>query len=264
MMAIDWAPLAARVQALSAEGEIGVSVVAPDGSGWAARGADRFPSASTAKIAIMIAVWRMIDRGEAALDDQHTMVAAEKSNGSGVMRFMHTGLRVSLADLLFLMMAISDNTATNILIRLAGFEAINAVMAELGATNSVLGRFMVGRLAIEGEQENIATPEDYTRLVGAVFDGTAGSPTACTAMVGLLMQQQNGRRIGRFVPAGEGWRWGSKTGTNLGVANDVGFVEGPAGRMLIAVYTQGPEDTVEGERLIAEVTRAAMETVGML
>jgi beta-lactamase class A len=263
-MAVNWAPLAARVEELSAGAALGVSVVAPGGETWSARGADPFPSASTAKIAIMIAVWRMIDRGEAALDDRHVMAAAEKSNGSGVMRWMHTGLSVSLGDLLFLMMAISDNTATNILIRLAGFDAINATQAELGATASVLGRFMVGRLAIEGERENIATAEDYTRLVGSLFDGRAGSPTACAAMVKLLTQQQNGRRIGRFVPTGEGWRWGSKTGSNLGVCNDVGFVEGPAGRMLIAVYTRGPEDVVEGERLIAETTRAAMEAVGLV
>ena len=262
-MATDWTPLADCVAALSREADIGVSVVAPDGSAWAVQGDVQFPSASTAKIAIMIEIWRMIDRGEAALDDVHPVTRGDKSNGSGVLRLMHAGLPVSLADLLYLMMAISDNTATNMLIRLAGMERINATMQELGMARSVLGRLMVGRLAIAGEQENLATPEDYTRALDAIFTGRAASPEACTAMIATLERQQNARRIGRFVPAAPGWRWGSKTGSNTGVVNDVGFVVGPQGRMLISVYLRGVDDMVEGERIIATITRAAMGASGL-
>jgi beta-lactamase class A len=262
-MAIDWTPLADCVTGLSREADIGASVVAPDGSAWAVQGDVQFPSASTAKIPIMIEVWRMIDRGEAALDDIHPVTRADKSNGSGVLRLMHAGLPVSLADLLYLMMAISDNTATNMLIRLAGIERINATMQELGMARSVLGRLMVGRLAIEGEQENLATPDDYTRVLDAIFSGRAASPEACTAMIATLERQQNARRIGRFVPTAPGWRWGSKTGSNTGVVNDAGFVIGPQGRMLVSVYVRGVEDMVEGERIIAMVTWAAMEACGL-
>ena len=262
-MAIDWTPLADCITALSREADIGVSVVAPDGSAWAVQGDVQFPSASTAKIPIMIAIWRMIDRGEAALDDVHTVTRADKANGSGVLRLMHAGLALSLADLLYLMMAISDNTATNMLIRLAGIEAINATMQELGMTRSVLGRLMVGRLAVAGEQENLATPVDYTRVLEALFTGRAASPEACTAMIATLERQQNNRRIGRFVPDAAGWRWGSKTGSNTGVVNDVGFVEGPQGRMLISVYLRDVAEMVEGERLIATITRAAMGVCGL-
>ena len=262
-MAIDWTPLAECVTGLSREADIGVSVVAPDGTAWAAQGDVPFPSASTAKIPIMIEVWRMIDRGEAALDDVHPVSRADKSNGSGVLRLMHAGLPLSLADLLYLMMAISDNTATNMLIRLAGMDRINATMRELGMTGSVLGRLMVGRLAIEGEQENLATPQDYTRVIDAIFTGRAASPEACKAMIETLERQQNARRIGRFVPNADGYRWGSKTGSNTGVVNDAGFVIGPQGRMLISVYLRGIDDMVEGERLIATITRAAMGVCGL-
>lgn len=261
-MTIDWKPLADCVTSLSHEVDIGVSVMAPDGSAWAVQGDVQFPSASTAKIAIMVEVWRMIDRGEAALDDVHPVSRADKSNGSGVLRLMHAGLPASLADLLYLMMAISDNTATNMLIRLAGMDRINATMRELGMARSVLGRPMVGRLAIAGEQENLATPADYTRLLDAIFTGRAASPEACAAMIATLEKQQNARRIGRFVPAADGWRWGSKTGSNTGVVNDVGFVIGPPGRMLVSVYVRRVEEMVEGERIISTVARAAMGVCG--
>lgn len=262
-MAIDWTPLADCVTGMSREADIGVSVMAPDGSAWAIQGDVQFPSASTAKIPIMIEVWRMIDRGEAALDDVHLVTRADKSNGSGVLRLMHAGLQISLADLLYLMMAISDNTATNMLIRLAGIDCINATMRELGMARSVLGRLMVGRLAIEGEQENLATPENYTRLIDTIFTGRAASPEACAAMIAMLEKQQNARRIGRFVPATVGWRWGSKTGSNTGVVNDVGFVIGPQGRMLVSIYVRRVEEMVEGERIIATVARAAMDVCGL-
>ncbi|MCA9861309.1 MAG: serine hydrolase, partial [Thermomicrobiales bacterium] len=193
--------------------DVGVGVIGPDGERWAHNPDRQFPSASTVKIPIMIEVYRMVDRGQVALDDTHVLTRAEKSPGSGVLRHLHAGLALSVADLLYLMMSISDNTATNILIDLAGMERINATMRELGMTNSVLGRPMRGRLAIEGEQENLATPDDYTRVLDALFRHEAASAASCEAMIATLERQQNRRRIGRHVPTTKGYRWGSKTGT---------------------------------------------------
>ncbi len=258
-----WKPLVECVEGIAGQVDAGVSVIAPDGAAWNVQGDVLFPSASTAKIPIMIEIWRMIDRGEAALDDMHTVSTADKSNGSGVLRLMHSGLALSLGDLLYLMMAISDNTATNMLMRLAGIDRINATMRELGMTHSILGRPMVGRLAIEGEQENLATPSDYTRVIDAIWTGSAASPEACTAMIRTLEKQQNTRRIGHFVPEARGYRWGSKTGTNPGIVNDAGFVIGPQGRMLISVYLRGVDDKVEGERMIARIARSAMQACGL-
>lgn len=262
-MSIDWTPLFDCVNGMPCQADIGMSVIAPDGSAWTVQGDVQFPSASTVKIPIMIEIWRMIDRGEAALDDQYLVAREDKSNGSGVLRLMRGGLPVSLADLLYLMIAISDNTATNMLIRLAGMDCINATMQELGMTNSVLGRLMVGRLAIEGEQENLATPKDYARVIDAIFTGCAASPEACASMVATLAKQQDVRRIGRFVPTANGYRWGSKTGTNIGVTNDVGFIISPQGRMVISVFVRGVHDMVEGERIIATLALTAMGVCGL-
>ena len=162
-----------------------------------------------------------------------------------------------------LMIAISDNTATNILIDLAGMDRINDTMRSLGMVGSILGRPMVGRLAIEGEQENLATPDDYARAVGAIVGGSAASKEACRAMMVALERQQNHRRIGRHVPGESGYRWGSKTGTNTGIVNDVGYVAAPVGTMCIAVYCRGVESEVDGEEIIAEVARAAMRAAGV-
>ena len=262
-MANRWRPLFDCVPEILGEVDFGMSVIAPDGAAWDMQGDVQFPAASTTKIPIMVEIWRMIDRGEAALNDTHTVFAADQSNGSGVLHRMQTGLTVSLGDLLYLMIAISDNTATNMLIRLAGMDRINATMRDLGMSGSVLGRQMVGRLAIQGEQENLATANDYTRVLDAIFAGRAASPAACQAMIETLETQQETRRIGRFVPRAPSYRWGSKTGTNTGIVNDVGFIIGPQGRMLISVFLRGIDDMVEGEHMIAMITRSAMGVCGL-
>lgn len=263
-MSTDWTLLANTMDELEQHADIGVSVIAPDGDNWNRKGDVQFPSASTVKIPIMIQIYRMIDKGELALDDTHILKSSEKSNGSGVLRHMHSGLIFSLGDLLYLMMSISDNTATNILIDLAGMDNVNAVMHELGMTQSILGRPMRGRLALPGEQENLATPNDYSCVVQAIINGSAASSAACTAMLATLEKQQNKRRIGRYVPTDDTYRWGSKTGTNNGIVNDVGFVSSPDGTMIIAVYCRSVADEVSGEQFIADITRYALQATGII
>lgn len=262
-MITDWTILSTRMDDLAGHGDIGISVVSPCGETWSRQGDVAFPSASTAKIPIMIEIHRMLDRQQMAIGDEHVLASDEKSNGSGVLRHLHSGLVLSVADLLYLMISISDNTATNILIKLAGMDRINATMRELGMRTSILGRLMVGRLAIAGEQENLASANDYVRALGAIVDGSAACAAACSAMLATLELQQNKHRIGRYVPAQEGFRWGSKTGTNPGVVNDVGFVTGPTGTMLIAIYCRNVDSEVLGEQLIADATLAAMRATGL-
>jgi beta-lactamase class A len=161
------------------------------------------------------------------------------------------------------MISISDNIATNILIRMAEMANVNRTMARLGMRDSILGREMKGRPATAGEQENWATPNDYIAAVRAILDGEAASRDSCDRMAAMLETQQNGRRIARYLPNATAIRWGSKTGSVAGVTNDVGFVEGPNGRMIIAVYCENFPDQHVGEQVIGDVARAAMAVTGV-
>ncbi len=263
-MNLNWAGVEAAVQRAGQHGTVGVSVVTPDGACFSHNGRRQFPAASTVKIGIMVEIYRKIDRGEIALDDLHAVCASDWSNGSGVLRYMHDGHQVTVGDLLYLMMSISDNTATNMLIDIAGMDAINATMRDLGMASSNLGRKMMGRLAIEGEQENLATPEDYTLAIGKILNGTAASPASCEAMVATLEKQQNSRRIARYLPESDEIRWGTKTGSNKGVTNDAGFVSTPNGTLLIAVYAENLPDQHTGEEIIGDIARAAWQAAGLL
>jgi beta-lactamase class A len=243
-------------------GTVGVVISASGGWSFAHNGDRRFRAASTVKIPIMISIFQRVDAGELRLDLPFTMSASDFSAGSGVLHELHEGLQVTVADLLYLMMSISDNTATNVLIDMASMDTINALMRELGMEQSTLGRKMQGHPA-EGEQrENWATPSEYASLIGKLLDHDVASGEACESMIALLEKQQNARRIGRYVPE-DGFRWGSKTGSISGVVNDVGFIAGDGGTVIVSVYCENLPDMHTGEQVIGDIARAAMEAAGI-
>lgn len=264
-MAINWGPVEEMVSTIqkASGGTIGIAVSAPGGERWSHNGGRQFKAASTVKIPLMIEIYRQVDRGERALDERHSLAGSDKAVGSGVLLHLHDGIELTLEDLVYLTISISDNTATNMLIDLAGMDAVNATMRELGMTSSTLARKMKGRPAVEGEEENLATPEDYVAVVEAIMDSRAASEGSCASMTTMLTRQQNARRIARYLPERDDVRWGSKTGSIKGVTNDVGFVETAAGRMVIAVFCDGFPDQHDGEFAIGELSRAALHAAGL-
>lgn len=263
-MSGTWDRLEEIVAEVSDYGTVGVSVVGPTGESWSHNGDRLFLAASTVKIPIMVEVYRQIDAGRLSLDDKHQITERDHTPGSGVLRHMRPGVEITVYDLVYLMMAISDNVATNVLIEKVGMDAVNATMRDLGMTRSNLSRVMRGRPAEPDEQENHATPNDYVRAVGAILDGKAASAESCEAMTAMLETQQNRRRLARHLPVSNKIRWGSKTGTNPGVANDAGFVLAPNGRLLIAVYTENFPDTHTAEEVIGDIARAAYADSGVV
>lgn len=257
---IDWSEVSGAIARAEAGGAVlGVAAIAPGGARFSHRGDRRFRAASTVKIAVMIELFRQIDAGVLSLETLRTVTAADKTGGSGVMRHLHDGIAMTLGDLLHLMMSISDNTATNLLIDVVGMEKVNATMRDLGMAGSRLGRKMTG-VAGAPALENWAVPDEYAAVIAALFAGTAASSSACAAMIGVLEQQQNDRRIARHLPQEGRPRWGSKTGSLTGVVNDVGFIMTRRGPLIISVFCEAVADPLAGEAMIGDVAAAALDS----
>jgi beta-lactamase class A len=258
----DWTGLSAAIAAAEGAGcTLGVSAIAPGGARFAHNGTRRFVAASTMKIPVMIELFRRIDAGRDSLAHIHVLRDDDKATGGGVVKELHAGLNLTVGDCVYLMMAISDNSTTNILIDRVGMAETNALMKALGMEHSCLGRKVRGRPPVEGETENWAVPDEYVGLMAALFDNRAASPASCAAMIALLEKQTNDRRIARHLPRGEARpRWGTKTGSLPGVVNDVGFVMTPRGPLLLAIYAE-IADPNDGEAVIGEVARAALACV---
>jgi beta-lactamase class A len=264
---IAWSSLEGIAYAAEDEAEtriIGTTIVAPNGYRFVHHGDRRFRSASTVKIPIMIEIYREIDRGTLSPDQSITLTNADKTPGSGVLKHMHEGIPLTVDDLMSLMISISDNTATNMLIDLAGLDQINATMRELGMTGSELNRKMKGVPSQPGDPENWATPDDYARVLATILDGTAASVASCACMLEMLGRQDNDRRIARYLPKTGGVRWGSKTGTIGDATNDVGFIEVNGKRLILSFFCEGFVNTHLAEQAIGEMSRAAMIASGLV
>ncbi len=253
-----------KVRAVIARAEetgivVGVSVLSPHGERFSHNGSRRFVAASTVKIAIMIELFRQIDADRLSLGDVYTLRAEDKAEGSGVLTNLHTGIALTLGDLVYLMMSISDNSATNILIDRLGMEQINATMRYAGMSRSVLGRKMQGRPGLAGEHENWAIPDDYVAVIAALLQNRAASPASCAGMISLLEKQQNDRRIARLLPQTDRPRWGSKTGSLPGIVNDVGFIMTAQGPLILAVFCEAVPDGPTGEQIIGDIAKAALD-----
>ncbi len=258
---IDWTAVEKAIARREQNGiVIGASVIAPSGERFSHNGTRRFVAASTVKVPLMIALFREIEAGRQRLDETYLLRERDRAPGSGVLLHLHEGIVLTLGDLVYLMISISDNTATNVLIDRIGMPCVNAVMRGLGMQNSTLERPMRGHAAEPGEPENWATPDDYARVIAALFDHTAASPASCKAMTAHLEKQQNERRIARFLPKNDRPRWGSKTGSVAGIVNDVGFIETARGMLVLSIFCE-TNDPHSGEEIIGEISAAAWHAV---
>jgi beta-lactamase class A len=259
----DWT----SIDALAADtegtgGVVGVAVFSGGHTLYGRHGGRRFRAASTVKAPIMIAAYRQIERGEIALDERHVLREEEYTPGSGVLSYLHAGLELTFADLLYLMIAVSDNTATNLVLDRVGFDAVNATMQSLGMDDSSLGRRMLGRLPEEGSPDNWTTPRDLAWAVQAIVSGEAAGPQSCARMLETLEQQTRTQRIGRFLREDEGIRWGSKPGSLPGIHNDAGFVTTARGTLCLAVCCEDLPDLDAAERTIGKIAQAALALTG--
>ncbi len=263
MVRLDWSGIESVVPDVEARGGTVGYAIAWNGVVVAERNERRrFRAASTVKIPIMVELYRQVDAGTVSLDDLRPMLDEDRTPGSGVLQHFRAGMALTLDDLCTLMIAISDNTATNLLLDLVGMDRVAETMRSLGMTDSEIGRRMLGRLPTEQEGENWATPLDYAKALTAIVAGKAASAAACEQMLTMLERQTGSRRVTRYVPPGV--RCGSKPGSLIGVTNDVGFVQTADGTLVVSVFCEDLGSDEEAERVIAEIAREAMIATGLL
>jgi len=176
-----------------------------------------------------------------------------------VLAEMAPDLTLTVADLAYLMIAISDNTASNAVIRLVGRPAVNAHLDTLGVTGIDLGRPFLGRLPRSDEGENHVTANGLADVLSLIATDRAASPATCAWMRGLLMRQQHRDRLGRDLPIGVAF--GGKSGSLPGIAHDAALLDGPGGMVAVVVLTEGVEDEFAAGAATGRVGRAAGELV---
>ena len=239
----------------------------------------RFPTASTIKTAVMLEVFHQIAEGRLRKDQVFTLKNADKVGGSGVLTGLGAGVQLSLADLLHLMIVVSDNTATNLLVDAVGVANVDRRLASYGLTRTLLFRatFRDGRAEVHPELERefglgMTTPREMARLMELIATGRAVDRAASDEMFTILKQQQTRYLIPRLLPDEDaGVVVANKTGEDdekqpdaggarRGVRADAAIVLNPKARYVVAIYVRQVEDarwTVDNDALVtgADVSR---------
>lgn len=257
---------------------IGVAAIhLESGRRLSVRGTERFPMGSVYKFPIALTVLRRVDGGELALSQEVTIAPKDFAPGWSPLREQAKGKAITLTvgQLLRHMVSISDNTASDALLRLAGGPpAVSARMAELGFGGLRLDRSetqMAGDLAKPNgkahyaiDVRDTATPEDMAALLFAFWRGRDGLSKESHALLVTMMTETvtGARRIKAAVPKGA--TVAHKTGTMPGTANDVAVVTTPDGanHIVIAIFTKGASAKNEiCEDDIAAVARKVYEAL---
>lgn len=276
------ARIAARLA--SFRGSLGVYALHLDTGETIAIGADtRFPTASLIKTGVMVEVFQRLESGRLKREQLVPLTDGIKVGGSGVLHGLRDDSAWSVEDLLFLMIALSDNTATNMLIGLTGTQAVNDRMAAMGLAQTRLYRptFRGGHADAFPEEEKeyglgSSTPREMATLMERIARGQAVSAGASKDMEGLLGRQQIHEVLCRLLPGPDaGVTVAHKTGQDEeklpdpsgapgSVRTDAGIVTTPKGRYVIAIFARRAADmrwTVDNEALVtgAEVSRLVYE-----
>lgn len=247
--------LAPRLEALG--GDTGVYVKNLTTGEAFARGADvPVVAASVIKIPVMIEAFRAQAAGELRLDEIHALADAERKPSCGTLKVMHTGIEMTLLDLVRLMIIVSDNTATNILISRLGIERVNAALRALGCEKTTLRRLLFDSEAARRGLENTITAGEMGLLLEKLYRGEIVSPAASAEMMDILRDQRLNGKLPFYLHA-QGIPVAHKTGEDTGVTHDVGVILGA--QPLVVCFVGEHVDVPAYERLMQDAARALCE-----
>ncbi len=152
-----------------------------------------FPQGSAIKIPILMEVYKQAAEGKVKLTDLLSVAKQHQVGGSGVLKELGDGTsRLSIGDLAVLMILVSDNTATNMLIDLVGTENINQTMTSLGLSQTKIQRAMMDTAARGRGDENLSTPAEAARIMETLYQGEFIDRVACDDMLAILKKPKRG------------------------------------------------------------------------
>jgi len=251
-----------RVQEISArvDGVVGYAIVdLTTGERIGHLEHETFPTASAIKLAIVYELFKQAGEGKVRLDEMVTLDRRQAVGGTGVLVEMGTPT-LSIHDYAVLMVTLSDNTATNVLIDRLGMDKIAARMQGLGLPGTRLRRHMMDTAAARRGDENVSTPDELVRLLEAMHGPMSGPAKTGHYLLGEaieLLKKPKENRLRKGLP--EGVASADKSGELEGVRVDAGIVFAKNRPYALCVMTTFLKDEAEGERAITDISRVAYE-----
>lgn len=255
-----WQKLSTRVEALDhqLDGVLGVAIQdLTDGREWTYHADEQFPTASTIKLAILAELFHQEQLardgkpGNQRLLDRYTVRKEDLVPDSAVLGNLTPGVTVlTNRDLAGAVVAVSDNSASNILATRVGMARVNETLESLGLKQTRLRRQMMDLEAARQGRENIATPRELVALLAAIYRNQL-FPAPLTKDFFDLLSTPKDSSLPRLLP--ESVKVANKPGALQGVRCDAGVVFVPGRPFAIAVMTTYDRDEQQASKIISQV-----------
>ena len=170
-------------------------------NGFSVNGDKKVLSASMIKLLILAELMKKIFENKFSLSDTVMIANFMKTGGDGVLKELNTGHHFTLKELATLMIIVSDNQATNILIDFLGMENINQLGKELDLKETFLGRKMMDAEARKKGYDNYTCADDISLLFKLIYQEKLINKEASQLMLDILLRQQQGERLQRYLPS---------------------------------------------------------------
>ncbi len=214
-----------------------------------------FPQASSIKIHILAELYHQAEQGKFRMSDILPLPAAVRVGGDGVLNELgESTVSMSIRDYAILMVVLSDNTATNLIIKQVGMENVNKFLQSHGAVKTKLQRVMMDVKAAAEGRENIGTPKEVLMILEKMYRGEIVSRKASEEMLSILRKPKSkDDPIKDGLPADV--NVANKDGEIEGVRCDVGIVYLQKSPYVICVMTKLLVHDSDGPRIIADISR---------
>jgi beta-lactamase class A len=219
------------------------------GETYALNADERVRTASTIKIAVMIEAFARVNEGKIKWTDEVVLTKEKKVSGSGILAELSDGLHLTLRDAVNLMMILSDNTATNLVLDVLTTDAVNARMESLGFKNiKIMRKVGSGGESMAGKDpENkkyglgMATPREMVLVMEKLDRGEIISPAVSKEMIELMKREQGRYAIGRDL-----WNldMASKYGALDRLRSSIAILYTKNGRIAMAITCDDMPETI--------------------
>ncbi len=229
----------------------------------------KFPTASVIKLPVLVEFFYQVAEGKINPATEVVLDDSIKKAGSGVLQYFAGSSRIKLIDAATLMIIVSDNTATNLVIDALGtthaarLQAVNGRMQSLGLQNTRLSNKLMSWKTKTDSPESIrygigvSTPEDMLLLLEKMYRGELISPEYSKQMVDILKNQQYDSMIPRYLSATQHQiQVAHKTGAVTAVRTDVGIVYSELGDFVISIFCEDIQDYRFSVDNLAEIAGA--------
>jgi len=207
------------------------------------------PTASLIKVPVLVALYQAVADGRVALDARVTYGPEHRCLGSGVLSRLDYGVRLSVRDAAVLMMIISDNSATNICIDLAGLDFVNETMRRLGLAGTRLFRRLGDPAAgLDARNMSVSSAADIAALMTMIARHECVSTDASEDMLRIMRRSDYRHELSRELPWNEmnmlgdpKQAWVAEKGGSFlnGVRTGGAVFKGPRGSFAMAAFCEG-------------------------